>query len=114
MVPQPEMLTREEFASLLAVGETPVNGPPPEIPAEHSERLIAQGYVVHLSGRLRMTSPGRRRIDSSKIVGEDGRRCPRCNATAPFVAQMLDSAKGRTIRMFRCHCGEQTWVSDPT
>ncbi len=41
------------------------------------------------------------------------RRCPRCDAATRFVGQMLDSVKGRTIRMFRCHCGEQTWVSDP-
>jgi hypothetical protein len=23
---------------------------------------------------------------------------------------MLDSSKGRVIRMLRCQCGEQTWV----
>jgi hypothetical protein len=40
-------------------------------------------------------------------------RCTHCDAAARFVGQMLDSAKGRTIRMFRCHCGEQIWVSDP-
>jgi hypothetical protein len=41
------------------------------------------------------------------------RRCPHCNAANRFAGQVLDSAKGRTIRMFRCRCGEQTWVADP-
>jgi hypothetical protein len=58
-----EMLTPDEFASLLLVGHTPaVNGPPAVIPAAHSARLIAMGYMVDISGRLRMTTPGRIRI----------------------------------------------------
>jgi hypothetical protein len=55
-------LTLREFASLLAIGNTPVNGPTPAICAEHSARLIALGYVADLEGRLRMTTPGRMRI----------------------------------------------------
>jgi hypothetical protein len=62
MASVPKVLTREEFASLLTVGNTPVNKPPAKIPAEHSARLIAQGYIVDLSDRLRMTTPGRQRI----------------------------------------------------
>jgi hypothetical protein len=58
-----ETLTREEFASLLLVGNTSaVTAPPAEIPAQHSARLIALGYMADLSGRLRMTSSGRSRI----------------------------------------------------
>jgi hypothetical protein len=57
-----EKLTREEFASLLKVGDTTVLDPPAVIPAEHSARLIGLGYMVDLAGRLRMTTPGRRRI----------------------------------------------------
>jgi hypothetical protein len=55
-------LTREEFASLLTVGNTSVNQPPTIIPAEHGARLIGLGYMADLAGRLRMTTPGRRRI----------------------------------------------------
>ena len=56
-------LTREEFASLLTVGNTcAVLEPPAVIPAKHSARLTELGYMVDLAGRLRMTSPGRRRI----------------------------------------------------
>ncbi len=39
-------------------------------------------------------------------------RCSRCNAQPRLVSTMLDSAKSRTIRMFKCQCGEQTWASD--
>jgi hypothetical protein len=52
------MLTREEFASLLIVGNTSAVDPPAAIPAEHRAKLIALG----LDGRLRMTTPGRQRI----------------------------------------------------
>jgi hypothetical protein len=63
MAPKPETLTREEFASLLTVGNTcAVSDPPAAIPTEHSDRLIALGYMADLSGRLRMTTPGRQRI----------------------------------------------------
>jgi hypothetical protein len=56
-------LSKEEFASLLTVGNTcAVLEPPAVIPAEHSSRLIALGYMADLEGRLRMTSPGRARI----------------------------------------------------
>jgi hypothetical protein len=57
-----KMLTGEEFASLLTVGITSAHEPPAAIPAEHSARLIGLGYMADLGGRLRMTTPGRRRI----------------------------------------------------
>jgi hypothetical protein len=56
------MLTDQEFASLLRVGNARINSAAPAIPAEHSGRLIALGYMVDLEGRLRMTTPGRLRI----------------------------------------------------
>jgi hypothetical protein len=62
MILEAAMLTPDEFASLLAIGNTPVNGTVPVIPSEHSARLIAMGYMVDLAGRLRMTTPGRVRI----------------------------------------------------
>ena len=63
MATESKMLTREEFASLLTVGSTcAVTKPPAAIPAEHSARLIALGYMADLAGRLRMTTPGRSRI----------------------------------------------------
>jgi hypothetical protein len=61
-------LTREEFDSLLAVGNTPVHGSAPAIPAAHAARLIALGYMVDLEGRLRMTTPGRFRIYAGQIA----------------------------------------------
>jgi hypothetical protein len=69
MTSDSEMLTPEEFASLLAVGETsPVRDPPAVIPAEHSARLIALGYMAKISGRLRMNTPGRIRIAAGPIA----------------------------------------------
>jgi hypothetical protein len=63
MAAKSKILTREEFASLLTVGNTcAVLEPPATIPADHSAYLIRLGYMAHLSGRLRMTSLGRSRI----------------------------------------------------
>jgi hypothetical protein len=62
------MLTPEEFASLLTIGNAPVNGSAPAIPAEHRERLIALGYMVDLEGRQRMTTPGRMRIYAGQLA----------------------------------------------
>ena len=58
----PTKLTREEFVSLLTVGNCSTKDPPAAIPVEHSAKLIALGYVVDLVGRLRMTTPGRQRM----------------------------------------------------
>jgi hypothetical protein len=64
-----EMLSPDEFASLLLVGNTPaVTRPPAVIPAEHSARLIALGYMVDIDGRLRMTTPGRIRIYAGQLA----------------------------------------------
>lgn len=70
MAPKSKILTREEFASLLTVGNTcAVLELPAVIPADHRARLIGLSYMAHLSGRLRMTSLGRSRI---KAGFEDG------------------------------------------
>jgi hypothetical protein len=69
MDPKSKMITREEFASLLTVGNTSaITDPPAEIPAEHSAKLIALGYMADLAGRLRMTTPGRRRMAAGLIA----------------------------------------------
>jgi hypothetical protein len=68
MASKATMLTSEEFGSLLAVGNMPVHGPAPAIPAAHSARLIALGYMVDLAGRLRMTTPGRFRMYAGQLA----------------------------------------------
>ena len=67
MAPKSKKLTREEFASLLKVGNTcAVREPPAVIPADHSARLIGLGYMVRLAGRLRMTAHGRYQIAAAE------------------------------------------------
>jgi hypothetical protein len=68
MASEPTTLTHEEFASLLTVGNVPVNGSAPAIPPEHSARLIALGYMADIAGRLRMTTPGRFRIYAGQLT----------------------------------------------
>ena len=54
-----DLLTNEEFSSLVLVGNNLAAHPPASVPKEHSSRLIALGYMSDFAGRLRMTSPGR-------------------------------------------------------
>jgi hypothetical protein len=69
MASKSKMLTFEEFGSLLTVGSTSaVTSPPAVIPAEHSVRLIGLGYMVDIAGRLRMTTPGRMRINAGQLA----------------------------------------------
>jgi hypothetical protein len=68
MASEATMLTQEEFASLLTVGNAGVNSAAPVIAAEHSARLIKLGYMVDLEGRLRMTTPGRLRINAGQLA----------------------------------------------
>ena len=69
MAAEAKMLTPEEFASLLTVGNTcAVTDPPAVIPSAHRDRLIALGYMTDLAGRLRMTTPGRVRIYARQLA----------------------------------------------
>ena len=64
-----EMLSPEEFASLLRVADlSAFRDAPAVIPADHSDRLIALGYMVDLEGRLRMTTAGRVRIYAGQLA----------------------------------------------
>ena len=65
-----EILSPEEFVSLSLIGSMPVHGTPPTIPAAHSARLIALGYMADLAGRLRMTTEGRMRIYAGHLDEE--------------------------------------------
>ena len=44
-------ITREEFASLLTVGNCSMLDPPAVIPAQHSARLIGFGYLADIAGQ---------------------------------------------------------------
>jgi hypothetical protein len=64
-----QILTPEEFASLLRVADlSAFRNAPAVIPADHSDRLIALGYMVDLAGRLRMTTAGRVRIYAGQLA----------------------------------------------
>lgn len=40
------------------------------------------------------------------------RLCNTCGEKPALVRTMLDSLSGRTVRMFKCKCGEQTWADE--
>jgi hypothetical protein len=56
MASKSKLLTREEFASLLTVGNTcAVLDPPAVIPAKHRARLVRLGYMANLDDRFHET-----------------------------------------------------------
>jgi hypothetical protein len=38
--------------------------------------------------------------------------CDRCGERVTDVRTLLDSRKGRSIRMMMCRCGQQSWAED--
>jgi hypothetical protein len=38
--------------------------------------------------------------------------CGRCGDKPALIVKMLNPQNGRTVRMFKCGCGEQTWAED--
>jgi hypothetical protein len=63
MLYSPNLLTPEEFASLL---ELAISGPQTTIPAAHQSRLIACGYLVQTQRGLLVTGDGLLRITESE------------------------------------------------
>jgi hypothetical protein len=55
-------------------------------------------------------------IGTKQMTGSETRepsRCIRCGEEPKLVGTMLDSSKGRIVRVLGCQCGEQIWVYDP-
>ena len=40
------------------------------------------------------------------------RACTQCNNKPALLRTLLNPKNGRTVRMFKCECGEQTWSED--
>jgi hypothetical protein len=40
---------------------------------------------------------------------EEDRSCVRCGAEPNLIRKLLDTRKGRTVRMFECRCGKVSW-----
>ena len=76
MANKPETLTREEFASLLTVGNTSaVSDPPAVIPTEHSARLIGLGCMADLRDRRCLGNPLKLILPAAKFTISRKLRC---------------------------------------
>jgi len=42
------------------------------------------------------------------------RHCSKCGKEPKLIGAILDSAKGRNIRMYECQCGDRTWTPHKT
>ncbi len=54
------------------------------------------------------------RIDPRKRLGKEAQDddtffCPTCASRPRLIISILDSRKGKTVRIFECRCGEIVW-----
>lgn len=42
----------------------------------------------------------------------DDFKCRSCGRCPSLVQNILDPLSGRTVRLFRCECGERAWDND--
>ena len=94
MASKSKPLTPEELASLLKVANrSAVLEPPAIIPSEHRARLIGLGYMANRSGRLRMTTAGRRQAAANQAAEEhrfSGRTTRRGGLTSALFSNDAD------------------------
>jgi hypothetical protein len=60
------------------------------------------------AGRLSMNDEFKNEVFSSYDPNPI-RTCSQCDKKPAMVRSMLNPKTGRTVRMFKCECGEQTW-----
>jgi hypothetical protein len=48
----------------------------------------------------------------SEVRSQSVRACNGCGEKPALITSMLNPRNGRTVRMFKCACGEQTWSED--
>jgi hypothetical protein len=53
------------------------------------------------------TDPGKR-LDRG-VQDDDIILCPTCASRPRLIISILDTRKGRTVRLFECRCGEVVW-----
>jgi hypothetical protein len=48
---------------------------------------------------------------SGDVAGDNGRphSCPKCASEIVRLIVILDTRKGKPVRLFRCRCGELIW-----
>jgi hypothetical protein len=54
------------------------------------------------------------RADPDKPLGKEAQGdepifCPKCASELRLMINILDTRKGKTVRLFRCECGEFVW-----
>jgi len=55
-------------------------------------------------------------FSTSKLFGSrtrEDRRCENCHAQPKLISKMMDPRRGKTVRIYECSCGQQTWLDDP-
>jgi hypothetical protein len=69
-------------------------------------------YLVEMFGRAAFMNDEFKNEVFSSYDPNPIRICSQCDKKPAMVRSMLNPKTGRTVRMFKCECGEQTWSED--
>jgi hypothetical protein len=64
---------------------------------------------------IRRNTPRRERVTDKEIelpkhqTEDPGPRCPTCSAFPRLLTSMLQPRSGKTVKLYRCDCGQRIW-----
>ena len=74
------------------------------------EPLYAQPIIMLIKRALGACGMTEEKEQTPKAsVEPKGPRCPTCAAFPDIASRFLDPRTGKTIRLYRCQCGEHVW-----
>src|SRR6516165_4699179 len=71
------------------------------------EKVGGRGQALPMHQTMDRTDPGKRL--GKEVQDDDTFFCPTCASRPCLMISILDSHKGRTVRIFECRCGEIVW-----
>lgn len=75
------------------------------------ELVFTLGLSESITSRVAMTEDFKNEL-FPKYEPYPVRTCSHCGDKPVRLRSMLDPVRGRTIQMFKCECGEQTWFEN--
>jgi hypothetical protein len=80
---------------------------PDRAPGNNRALLGGRGHTRSWGQAMNRADPGRRL--GKEVQDDEMIFCPTCASRPRLIISILDSRKGRTVRMFECRCGEVVW-----
>jgi hypothetical protein len=100
-------------AALVEIGQLlPAGADFGSVPIWTLEQLFTLGLLDSLNGECITVDRDFKNEVFSSYQPNPTRPCHQCGRKPVLAVKMLNPQSGRTVRMFKCQCGEQTWTED--